>query len=63
MIGNRERVNVPFLESISLKKGKRKAMTRIKQIAKVSKEGNINIYEENKSQVIWSLRWIKKCLL
>ena len=42
--------SVPFFESVSLKKRKRKALKRIKQIAKIFKKGNRNIYEEkNKS--------------
>ena len=32
--------NVPFLESASLRKRKRKAMKRIKQKYKISKKGN-----------------------
>ena len=33
----------PFLESASLRERKRKAMTRIKQIYKISKKGNAKI--------------------
>ena len=42
------RHNGPFLESVSLKKRKRKAMTRIKQIVKLFKKRNSNIYVEEK---------------
>ena len=35
--------NVPFLKSASLRKRKRKAMKRIKQIYKISKKGNKKI--------------------
>ena len=34
--------NVPFVESVSLKKRKKKEMKRIKQIAKTFKKGNSN---------------------
>ena len=39
---------MPFLESVSIKKRKRKAMKRIKQIAKIFKKGSSNIFEETK---------------
>ena len=39
-MGTQNRPNVPFLESASLKKWKRKAMKRIKQIHKISKNGS-----------------------
>ena len=39
-MGTQNGLNVPFLESASLKKRKRKAVKRIKQICKISKEGN-----------------------
>ena len=42
---------MPFLESVSLKKRKRKALTRIEQIAKIFKKGNSNVYEERKKQL------------
>ena len=48
----------PFSSLYSLKKRKRKALKRIKQIAKIFKKGNCNIYEEKKiNHAIWSLRW------
>ena len=40
--------NVPFLKSVSLKKRKREAVTRIKQIATIFKIGESNISEEKK---------------
>ena len=54
--------NVPFLESVSPKKRKSKAMTRIKQIAKIFKKENSNIHEEKKIHAIWSLKWWQTCL-
>ena len=51
--------NVPFLESVSLKKRKRKAMERIKQIADMFIKV-IVIYMEKmkkKNHAICSLRW------
>ena len=39
-MGTQNGHNVPFLESASLKKWKRKAMKKIKQIHKISKKGN-----------------------
>ena len=42
-MGTQNGHNVPFLESASLKKRKRKAMKRIKQIYKISKKGNKKI--------------------
>ena len=39
-MGTQNRLNVPFLESASFKKRKRKAMKRIKQIYNISKKGN-----------------------
>ena len=39
-MGTQNRHKVPFLESASLKKWKRKAMKRIKQMHKISKKGN-----------------------
>ena len=39
-MGTQNGHSVPFLESASLKKWKRKAMKRIKQIHKISKNGN-----------------------
>ena len=41
---------MPFLKSVSLKKRKRKAVTRIKQIAKIFKKGTINIYEKKEKK-------------
>ena len=46
-MGAQNRHNVLFLDSISLKKMKRKAIT-IKQIAEIFKKGNSNIYEDKK---------------
>ena len=37
-MGTQKKHIVPFLESVSLKKMKKKAMARIKQIAKISKK-------------------------
>ena len=45
-MGQQNGHNVPFLESVSLEKRKRKAMTRIKQMTKIFKKGNGNIYIE-----------------
>ena len=42
-MGTQNRHNLPFFESVSLKKRKRKAMTRIKQIGKVLKKKEIVI--------------------
>ena len=39
-MGTQNGHNVPFLESASLEKRKRKAMKRIKQFDKISKKGN-----------------------
>ena len=41
-MGTQNGHNVPFLESASPRKRKRKAMKRIKQIYKISKKGNKN---------------------
>ena len=41
-MGTQNGHNVPFLESASLKKRKRKAMKRIEQIHKISEKGNNN---------------------
>ena len=50
---------MPFHESVSLKKRKRKALKRIKQIVEIFKKGNSDIYEgkNKKNHTIWSLRW------
>ena len=40
--------NVPFLESAFLKKGKRKAVKRIKQFYKISKMGNKTLQPKRK---------------
>ena len=39
-MGTQNGHNVPFLESVSLRKRKRKAMKRLKHIYKMSKKGN-----------------------
>ena len=39
-MGTQNGHNVPFLESVSLKKRKRKALKRIKQFYKISKKGD-----------------------
>ena len=50
-MGTQNRHNVPFLKSASLKKRKRKAMNRIKQIAKIFKKGNSSyIYMRKKKK-------------
>ena len=43
-MGTQNGHNVPFLESASLKKRKRKAVKRMKQIYKISKKGNKKEY-------------------
>ena len=42
-MGTQNGHNVPFLESASLRKRKRKAIKRIKQINKISEKGNKKI--------------------
>ena len=51
-MGTQSGHNVPFIKSVSLKKKKRKAMERIKQIDKIFKKGN-----RKKNHAIRSLRW------
>ena len=69
-MGTQNRHNVPFLESASFKKKKRKALKRIKQIDKIFKNGNrkkkkchlapkvvIDLpFEEMKVEGIWKYR-------
>ena len=50
-MGTQNRHNVPFLESASFKKWKRKTMKRITQIHKISNKGN-----NKKNPAIWSIR-------
>ena len=55
-MGTQNGHNVPSLESVPFKEREgRKAMTRIKQIAKIFKNGNRNIYERKKNCASWSL--------
>ena len=42
-MGTQNGHKVPFLQSASIRKRKRKAMKRIKQIYRISKKGNKNI--------------------
>ena len=51
-MGTQNRHNGPLLEPASLKKRKRKVMTRGKQIAKISKKGNGTIYAEKNCNAI-----------
>ena len=49
-MGTQNGHNVPFLESASPKKWKRKAVKRIKLIHKISKKGNYNINNNNNNK-------------